>query len=185
MVERISAILKKNEKILNSKDECGIVFYENKNLILHQVSAWPDSLVSVGEKVSSELNLEMYPQPCKAVQSTDVAMLRIEPLKWWILGSTINTMPIEKGSTLDISHSRTHLKITGDKTKIFLNRFLPIDFREHSFPVNTVASTTFHHVGVTIWRSKNYYEIFIPRAFASSLWELMLESASQFGYEIK
>ena len=61
MVERISAILKKNEKILNSKDECGIVFYENKNLILHQVSAWPDSLVSVGEKVSSELNLEMYP----------------------------------------------------------------------------------------------------------------------------
>ena len=103
MVERISAILKKNEKILNSKDECGIVFYENKNLILHQVSAWPDSLVSVGEKVSSELNLEMYPQPCKAVQSTDIAMLRIEPLKWWVLGSTINTMPIEKGSTLDIS----------------------------------------------------------------------------------
>ena len=94
-------------------------------------------------------------------------------------------MPIEKGSTLDISHSRTHIKITGDKTKIFLNRFLPIDFREHSFPVNTVASTTFHHVSVTIWRSKNYYEIFIPRAFASSLWELMLESASQFGYEIK
>ena len=185
MVERISAIHNKNEKILNSKGECGIVFCENKSLILYQVGAWPDSLVSVGEKISSELNLEMYPQPCKAVQSEDVAMLRVEPLKWWILGSEVSELPSEKGSTLDISHSRTHIKIAGVQVKNLLNRFLPIDFREQSFPINSLASTTFHHVGVTIWRSKDNYEIFIPRGFTSSLWDLILENAGQFGYEIK
>ena len=29
------------------------------------------------------------------------------------------------------------------------------------------------------------YHLFIPRGFALSLWEIFLETASQFGYEIK
>ena len=67
----------------------------------------------------------------------------------------------------------------------FIKIHLPIDLREISFPLNSVASTVFHHCSVTLWRSKNGYELFLPRAFALSLWEVLLESAAQFGYEIK
>ena len=75
-------------------------------------------------------------------------------------------------------------QIEADSTTL-LNRHLPIDLRENSFPLNSVASTAFHHCSVTLWRSVEGYELFLPRAFALSLWEILVESASQFGYEIK
>lgn len=186
MARRISSINRiEKEKIVNDEGNCGLSIIENKDLILNQVAVWPDTLVSVGEKISKKLNLEMHPQPCRAASTKEIAMLRIEPLKWWILGSEVETFLSDQACILDISHSRTHLKISGEQTKIYLNRFLPIDLRENSFPINSVISTSFHHVGVVLWRSKNYYEIFIPRAFASSLCNILLESAAQFGYEIK
>ncbi|MCS5599280.1 MAG: hypothetical protein NZ707_05940, partial [Rhodospirillales bacterium] len=66
-----------------------------------------------------------------------------------------------------------------------LNRHLPIDLREKYFPVNSVASSAIHHVSVKLWRSDTGYHLFIPRGFALSLWAIFLETASQFGYEIK
>ena len=101
------------------------------------------------------------------------------------LGSDIPLLSTEDGTTLDLSHSFTQIEISGLKSIEFLNRFLPLDLREKSFPVNTVASSAVHHVSVKLWRSKETYNLFIPRGFALSLWELFLESASQFGYEIK
>jgi len=50
--------------------------------------------------------------------------------------------------------------------------------------VGSVASSVTHHVGVTLWRSQDGYELFIPRGFALSLWEGFVESAQQFGVEI-
>ncbi|HAF74482.1 MAG TPA: sarcosine oxidase subunit gamma, partial [Gammaproteobacteria bacterium] len=49
---------------------------------------------------------------------------------------------------------------------------------------NQVASAGIHHVGVTLRRSDAGYELFIPRGFAVSLWELLVETAEQFGLEI-
>ena len=112
-------------------------------------------------------------------------MLRVEPLKWWVIGKEISNLTVEEGSILDLSHSRTQVRISGKDSISLLNRHLPIDLRELSFPINSVASTAFHHANVTLWRSKNGYELFLPRAFALSLWEVLLESAAQFGYEIE
>jgi sarcosine oxidase gamma subunit len=45
-------------------------------------------------------------------------------------------------------------------------------------------STAFHHVGITLWCSDDGFELFIPRGFALSLWEVLAETAAQFGAEI-
>ena len=111
-------------------------------------------------------------------------MLRIEPMKWWLLGVAAPAFDAEQAATLDLSHSRTRLCVTGDDAAEFLNRHFPLDLREASFPVGSVASSATHHVGVTLWRSTEGYELFIPRGFALSLWEGFVESAEQFGAEI-
>ena len=59
-----------------------------------------------------------------------------------------------------------------------------LDLRDEAFPVGSVASSVIHHVGVTLWRSAEGYELFIPRGFALTLWEGFLESAEQFGVEV-
>ena len=186
MLKRIPALDQYYQKgVFGKKVKTGVIFSEITDLMLFQVSAWPETLNDVGLKLAKICNLKEFPSANKAVDGYQVAMLRIEPLKWWILGSKIEELSPEEGSILDLSHSRTHLRISGNDSISLLNRHLPIDLRETSFPLNSVAPTAFHHCSVTLWRSKNGYELFLPRAFAFSLWEILLESAAQFGYEIK
>ena len=111
-------------------------------------------------------------------------MLRIEPMKWWLVGIEAPGFEADKAVTLDLSHSRTRVRVSGDDAAEFLNRHFPLDLREASFPPGSVASSATHHVGVTLWRSADGYELFIPRGFALSLWEGFVESAQQFGVEI-
>ena len=186
MDKRVSALDKFYQKgVFGKKDKTGVILSEVRDLILYQVAAWPETLSEVGTKLAKSCNLKEYPLANKAVSNSHMAMLRKEPLKWWIIGNTVENLPSEEGNILDLSHSQTHIRISGDDSTTLLNRHLPIDLREAFFPLNSVASTAFHHCSVTLWRSKNGYELFLPRAFALSLWEVLLESAGQFGYEIK
>jgi Sarcosine oxidase gamma subunit len=66
-----------------------------------------------------------------------------------------------------------------------LNRYLPIDLRESKFQQASSASSAIHHVSIKLLKfSNNNYYLFIPRGFALSIWEILLESSKQFGYEI-
>ena len=168
-----------------ANNESRLQLSEIKNLQLTQVAAWPDSINKVGSNIANHLNFSEYAPPNKAIVNNSVVMMRIEPLKWWIIGSGVPALSSDDGTSLDLSHSLTHLEISGPSTSLFLNRHLPIDLREKYFPVNLVASSAIHHVSVKLWRSDSGYHLFIPRGFALSLWKIFLETASQFGYEIK
>ena len=111
-------------------------------------------------------------------------MLRVEPLKWWLLGLEPPELDVEQGVLLDLSHSRTRMRVSGPRAAELINRHLPLDLRDASFPQGSVASSAFHHVGVTVWRSSLGFEMFLPRGYAMSLWEMLLESAGQFGAEV-
>ena len=168
-----------------TNNESRLQLSEIKNLQLTQVAAWPESVNTVGSNIASHLNLDEYALPNKAIVNNSFVMMRIEPLKWWIIGSNIPALSSDEGTSLDLSHSFTHLKISGPSDTLFLNRHLPLDLRDKYFPVNSVASSAIHHVSVKLWRSDSGYHLFIPRGYALSLWEIFLETANQFGYEIK
>ena len=165
-------------------DQTGIIFEECQNLVLFQIAAWPDSLSRVSTLAAEIAGAAEAPGPGKAIVGDKATLLRIEPLKFWLLGTAASDLRAEEGATLDLSHSRTHLKVSGPHAATLLNRFLPLDFREEAFPTGSVASTAFHHVVITLWRSGAGYELFLPRGFALSLWELLREGAAQFGYDI-
>ncbi len=199
MAERISALLGADVHghdiggTATAAGEAGVVLREIPGLTLHQIAAWHDTVTQVGEKAAQAAGVEFAPGPGAATvsipgeasanassQAMSSALLRIAPLQWYLLGSAAPQLNPEQGTTLDISHSRTHLRITGAQTVKLLNRHLPLDLREASFPEGAVASSALHHVSITIWRSQQGYELFIPRGFALSLWEVLLESAAQF-----
>ena len=171
--------------ILLDSETAGVTLQDIHGLTLYQVAAWADTMAAVGAQIASKVGIEQAPGPCRAVGVDTKAALRIEPMKWWLYGTEAPELDAEQGAVLDISHSRTQLRVSGPEAATLLNRFLPLDLREQSFRVGTVASTMIHHVGVTLWRSDNGYELFIPRGYALSLWEMLVESARQFGLEIK
>lgn len=159
----------------------GVVIGEVRDLTLWQLAAWPDTIESVAAKAAQDIGLAAPPGFSQATGDSKKAMLRIEPLKYWLFGVEASSESSEQSVVLDLSHSRTHLRLSGDDASSVLNSFLPLDLREQSFPVNWVASSAMHHVGVTLWRSEKGYELFVPRGFAVSIWELLYETSLQYG----
>lgn len=159
---------------------------EVREFSLVQIAAWPDTLAAVAQFGSNLAKVSQAPGPGFAANGDHGHFLRVEPLKWWVIaqgsGQPLPDLTSDMGSVLDLSHSRVWIKITGDKAEELLNKFLPLDLRVGQFPVGSVASTAFHHVGVTLWRDEQGYSILVPRSFAASLCELLVESASQFSH---
>ena len=84
-----------------------------------------------------------------------------------------------------MSHAFTAIEIVGTNTSLFLNRHLPIDLRSKNFPDMSSASSAIHHVSVKLFKlSTNKFCLYIPRGFALSIWDILLETADQFGYEV-
>lgn len=170
--------------VLGIKNSVGVTLQDIPGLVLHQVAAWSGTVEEVGAEAAVAVGASVAPGPLKSESGESASILRIEPLKWWLVGAQAPQLDSEKGVTLDLSHSRTHIRINGTEAADFLNRFLPLDLREDSFPVGSVASSVIHHVGVTLWRSADGYEMFVPRGFAVALWHGFTEVAEQFGLEV-
>ena len=155
---------------------------------LIQISAWPDRLDRVGHLAATAAGCSAVARPGRSLTGGGQHLLRVEPLKWWVISERKNMhlpdIDRQLGTVLDLSHSRTWLRLSGDKTPTLLNHFLPIDLRESAFATGAVASTALHHVGVTLWREASAYSLLIPRSFALSLWELVTETAQQYGVAV-
>lgn len=185
MVERVSA-LKGHYTIgrFGEPGEAGLKLVEVPRLVLHQLAAWPDALDAVGTRAAEAAGVETAPGPRAVRVGSRGALLRVEPLKWWLYGAGAPSLDPDDGATLDLSHSRTQVRLSGPQASACLNRLVPLDLRDDSFPADSVASTAMHHVGVTLWRSARGYELFLPRGFAVSVWEVLFATALQFGVEV-
>ena len=115
MVERVSALAGHYRSgRIGAEGEPGVIFSEQRGLTLHQVAAWPETLSVVGEKTAEAAGVGEAPGPGQAMEGAGgAAILRVEPLKWWLFATASPELPAEEGATLDLSHSRTHLRIEG------------------------------------------------------------------------
>lgn len=185
MVERISALSGAYETGRFEVDgKIGVTLCEIPDLSLHQIASWPDTLAETADIAAKAIDATSAPGPGRAVQGGKGALLRVEPLKFWLVGEGVPEISTDQGATLDLSHSRTRVRISGPEAATLINRHLPIDLRETAFPVGAVGSSAFDHVGVTLWRTEVGYELFLPRGFALSLWDVLLLGAAQFGYQV-
>ena len=156
-----------------------LTFKEIKSLEILQIACWPDKIDEI-----NNLNIKMVPSFNKGIVFENKSLWRMEPLKWWLFNKEIKISD-QIATTLDISHAYTSIEIKGDNSTLFLNRHLPIDLRTKNFPDLSSASTAIHHVSVKLLKiSSNIYCLYIPRGFALSIWEILLETADQFGYEV-
>ena len=171
------------------EDRTGVIMTEVIDFHLVQIAAWPETLAEVAGRAAQLIGSELAPGPGQCAATEKGVLLRVEPLKLWLLASSeerialLNIEP-QAGSTLDLSHSRTWLRIRGEAATTLLNHFLPIDFRQSKFSPGTVISTAFHHIGISLYYQNGVFNLFLPRSFALSLWELLYQSSLQYGLEI-
>jgi len=165
----------------------GIRLAERRIAALWQVAAWPDRLDAAGAAVARAAGAESAPGPLRAVDGTAARAMRIEPLKWWLVAEAPLARPeIEpaEGTVLDLGHARTVLRLEGPALGDLMARLVSLDLRDAAFPEGAVAATGMHHVGVTLTRRAGGIDLYLPRSFALSLVDYLLETAAQFGIEI-
>ncbi len=189
-VSSLHEVIKPGRYNVSGNDEAAVIAREIAAFTLIQVAAWPETLASVGRVAAKAAGTSKAPGPRKSLAGKTVRLLRVEPLKWWLLAEAEQALPLpgiqqKNGTVLDLSHSRCWVQFEGESATDLLNRFLPLDLREASFPDGDVANSVMHHADVTLWRDKEIYNLLLPRGFSVSLWELLEESAKQFGLEVQ
>ncbi|MDT8345179.1 MAG: hypothetical protein RQ752_12210 [Thermohalobaculum sp.] len=165
----------------------GVRLSERGIASLWQVAAWPDRLDAAGLAAAAAAGAGIAPGPGRSVTGTAATLMRVEPLKWWLLaGHDLPRPALDAGvgTVLDLSHARTAIRIEGARAVDLMARLLPVDLRPAAFPDGAVASSGLHHVGVTVLARAGGFDLFVPQSFACSLFEHITAIAAQFGVEI-
>lgn len=155
---------------------------------LWQIATWPETSASVEQRVAAALECEAPAPGGVSVASDGRLLIRVEPLKWWVIGADGADCPLEldaeDGALLDLGHDQAGLAVEGDGAAELLKRLVPIDLRERSFPDHSFATTGAHHMIVRVLRRDREgprYEVRVMRSYADTLRELVAEHLSGFG----
>jgi heterotetrameric sarcosine oxidase gamma subunit len=151
------------------------------------VAAWPQRLAATGATLVLAAGVAAAPGPGASATGPGGTLLRVEPLKWLLISEhdiTDPSLDAADGTVLDLSHARTVIHVTGSNVIDLMARMVPLDLRLASFPEGSVTNTALHHLGVTILARDGGFDILVLRSFGLALWQILIDSAAQFGAEI-
>lgn len=146
------------------------------------------------------IGLEVPTVPNQLVRSEDLAIFWLGPNEWLItappgeasrLASPLEEAFIELRSQgshcaiVDVTESRTVLKVSGKRVTQVLNKGCPLDFREKSFPQDTVAQSYLGHAFVLFHRLPHgdehpEFDLYVLNSFASYVWDYLTDAALEW-----
>jgi sarcosine oxidase subunit gamma len=151
------------------------------------IAAWPERLAATGAAAAAAAGVDAAPGPGASATGPGGTLLRAEPLKWLLISADELARPaldVADGTVLELSHARTVIHVSGPKVLDLMARMVPLDLRTAAFPEGSVANTGLHHLGVTLLARDGGFDILVLRSFGLAVWEILIESAAQFGGEI-
>jgi sarcosine oxidase subunit gamma len=161
--------------------------------LLH-IGVFPGAAARVAASASAVLGGVLPESPVRAAATGNHLMFRIAPDQYWVLGGGEHELeanlraaiPAGAGCVTSLDGARTHLFIEGPRARDLLGRLVPIDLHPTVFPVGGFAQTGIHHVaGLLLRANEDRYELLALRTFAAFIWEVLIDAACPFGYEIQ
>lgn len=100
--------------------------------------------------------------------------------------ATAPTSPAWRQAATDVSHGRVVVRIAGPAARDLLATGISVDLRPHAFGPGACLQTSFHRVGVLVHHldAGAGFDVYFARSYARFAWEMLLESAREFGYEV-
>jgi methylglutamate dehydrogenase subunit D len=132
------------------------------------------------ESLSSALGIAL-PSAGRSVDAEGVAALSIGPGRWLIVAAEaaiagLREPPEAEAAVTDLTGGRAILTLSGPRAAPTLMKGAAIDLHPASFPEGAVAATALARMPVTIWRRATGYDVIVPRSYAVSLLEWLLEA---------
>ncbi len=123
----------------------------------------------------------------------DSVVLWTGPGRWLVIEPESRDLPSlltqhctgDVAAITDLGHARTALRVEGPKARELLAKLCTLDVDSGSFPSGTCAQTQFGQIGVLLYcRVQDGFDIFLPRSFAVSAWESIIDAALEFGCRV-
>jgi len=171
----------------------GVRLGEEISTNLLHIGVYPGAAARAAAGASAVLDTPLPDSPVRAAAAGNYLILRISPDQYWLLGDGEPTLearlraaiPADAGCVTSLEGARTRLVAQGPRVRDLLGRLVPIDLDPTVFPVSGFAQTAIHHVaGLLLRANEDRYEFFAPRTFAAFTWEVLLDAARPFGFEI-
>lgn len=159
--------------------------------IVH-VGVYRDGATRVAAGVLPVLGGGLPESSVHAAAAGDHLIMRIAPDQYWVLGGESGlearlrrAIPADAGCVTSLDGARTRMFVEGEPARALLHRLVAIDLDPSVFPIGGFAQTGIHHVaGLLLRAGEDRYEFLVARTFAASTWEVLLDAARSFGYEI-
>lgn len=194
MLESRSALesYRENPGVDGANGQRGLRLGEVAQTRLVHLGVYPGGAARVASEVPAVLGGRLPDSPVQAAAAGGHSIMRIAPDQYWILGGEPgldarlrSAVSSDAGSVTSLDGARTRLLVEGRSARALLGRLVAIDLHPTVFPVGGFAQTGIHHVaGLLLRVSDDRYEFFAPRTFAASTWEVLIDAARSFGYEI-
>jgi heterotetrameric sarcosine oxidase gamma subunit len=157
----------------------GLAIGERRGLAVFELAAFGRG-EAARESLSAALGVAL-PAANRSAEAEGVAALSIGPGRWLIVAADaaiagLPEPPDTQAAVTDLTGGRAILTLTGPRAAPTLMKGTAIDLGPASFPEGAVAATALARMPVTIWRQAAGYDVIVPRSYAVSLLEWLLQA---------
>ena len=153
-----------------------IIISERRHLQITQISYFADQQKALVSYLRF-LKANAIPYFSTSEAAGDLQIARIEMSKLWMIGALdIEQVPAEF-YPLDLSSSRSVLRLSGPRINDLMARLCAVDFRDDT---RNFFGTSIHHCAVHIHKFERGYDIYMPRSFAESLGDYIVDISRQY-----
>ena len=169
--------------------EADLQLAELRGWQLAQLTAWRSSRDAfrwlLGEQLQAAPPEPLY----RGVSHGPSRLVRLTPDQyWWVTndGAALERLQAALtpalGAFTALTDARVRIAVSGPAARELLAAGIALDLHPAVFVVGQSAQTGLHHTGVFLERvAADSYELFVPRTFAATIWEFLLDAALPFG----
>lgn len=171
-------------------DTPGVRIHERRDLTIIHVDTGDDP--TCDENIAAAVG-HALPDANRSVDGSGYRIIWAGPGRWLVIGqdeaygTTASKLSLVAANAAfnDVSSSRAVIRISGNRARDVLAAGCTIDLHPDVFGPGRSATTDIDHVAVTLdCIDRDTFDVYVPRGFALSFWEWLLEAAAEHGGEI-
>ncbi len=157
----------------------GLKLGERRGLAVIELAAFSRG-DAARDALSTTLGIAL-PKAGNSAEEAGVAALSTGPGRWLLVAADAAAASLpdpagDEAAVTDLTGGRAILTLTGPRAALTLMKGTAVDLDPATFPAGSVAATALAHMPIIIWRREAGYDVIVPRSYAVSLLEWMLEA---------
>lgn len=173
--------------------DIGVTLSEVRGRHIFQAAGWPETFPSISKRLAETAGTTVPGAFRLASVADTVTAIWIGAERLWfttedagLLARLAASVDDEEAVLLDLSQSRTIIRVAGSTARAVLAKGVAIDLHADAFPVQAVAQTMVEHAGTLVHRvGPEAFEIYVPRSYAAAIWHSLTVSSAEFGYQVE